>query len=214
MAEKEIIDTWNNLSRGAKKVFMKIHELDKKYGGDVFFEIDNLVIWTGYSRRSVFYSLKKLRAIGWVSHLNRPYQCNIYFIWEVLRQYNFTFSRVKIALKLHPIDYLKDKNNFYVQQPSPAAISASPNVPTSKMKEDKKKQWFSSLPIWLQLKFMWESYDRFRYGWVLKKLTECGWAELKNDVMWYISGHKVDKPERFIFERALNIYKKKGVYAI
>lgn len=213
MQIEEVQRIWDKLPKGSKKVFSVIHRMDKKYDGDVFFEIDSLVKWSKVSERTVFYSLKRLRALGWISHLNRPYQCNIYFIMDALRSYKFTFSRVKIAGGLQPINKIADSSSSYVQRKSPSApISASPNVPISSNKEEEqKKKWFFSLPIGLQLKCMWESFDYKHYGWIFRKLSEQKIYELINNFTWYSRQEKVEEHAKLIFSLALKLYKGKKI---
>lgn len=218
MSPDQIQQAWNKLPKSAKKVLIKIHKLDLKYEGDVYVLVATLSKWCNIARSTTYDAISRLRDIGWLASSGRPGQSNQWFIAEFLKPVKFTFSRVKIGPISDTYNY-PDSYNFYVHKESPSAppvppsaVSASPNVPISQEKEKEQHlKWFYSLPDPLQKKFMWDSYDYKRFGWVFKKLSEQKMYELINDFTWYLKQKKPTDPAKLIFSLALKLYKGKNL---
>lgn len=185
MQVQEVQKIWNKLPKSCKKIFSIIHRLDEKHKGDVFFEIESVVKWSGFCERTVYYALKRLRSIGWISHLNRPYQCNIYFMLDVLKKFKFFFSRVKIAVGLQTINTLSVFSSLSVQPKSPSA--PSPVLSSKENQEEQEQKEFSYphwVPKWCRFGFM--KYFNFKkFGWILRKVSEQDVAIAIENMKWY-----------------------------
>ena len=203
-------DSWQLFSKGYRKVFKYLWWYFRHLR-TVFPSLETIAKEIKLSKRQVQNALNhflKLKLVGWVK---RPYQSNVYFMPDEIIEINLKDER---GLNAKPQqNFQQDCHVFTVASSSDLKYSCtsgtpSANVPISGKKSEEKateerKSWFNSLQERLKLKFMWESFDFKKFGWITKKLSEYQINEILNDLSWYRKQHSIQNPERFFTQRAL-----------
>lgn len=203
-------NSWRIFSKGYRRVFKYLWWFFRHLR-TVFPSLDTISMEVKLSKRQVQNALNHFLGLGLLGWVKRPYQSNVYFMPEEI---------IEIDLKDEKSMNARSEQNCHQDcHVLPVASSSvfsfpctsgtpSANVPKSSKKEEEKaaeerKTWFNSLHRSLRLKFMWESFDFKRFGWITKNLSECQIYEILNDFSWYRKQRPIQNPERFFTQRAL-----------
>ncbi len=209
-------DSWQLFSKGYRKVFKYLWWYFQKVRA-VFPSLETIAKDIKMSKRQVQNALKYFCSVGLIGWVKRPYQSNVYFMPNEIIKIDLKDER---SLNAHSeINCHQDCHVLPVVSSSVLNISCtskSPSAPVPKSLEKKeqkdkeeRKKWYFSLPISLQLRFMWDAFDFKRFGWAIKALSEHQIYEILNDFTWYRRTHTIEKPERFITQRALAMLRGK-----
>ncbi len=169
------------------------------------------------SKRQVQNALKYFCKVGLLGWVKRPYRSNVYFMPDEIIEIDLKDERSlneRSEINCHqnchvfPVVLSKEKELQCTSKSPSAPVPKSLEKKEQKDQEERKK-WYFSLPMCLQLRFMWDSFDFKRFGWIFKSLSEQQIYEILNDFTWYRKQHEIQKPERFITQRALAMLRGK-----
>jgi hypothetical protein len=203
-------NSWQLFSKGYRKVLKYIWWFFRHVRA-VFPSLETISKDTKLSKRQVQNALKYFLNLGIIAWIKRPYRSNVYFMPDEIIKLDLANDKEMNAVSLenchqncHVLDVVLSSENIN------KCTSEAPSAPVPKSSEkeqeqakEQRKAWYYSLPRSLRLKFMWDSFDFKRFGWVIKALSEQQVYDILNDLNWYKKQNDIKQPERFITQRAL-----------